>query len=249
MQIDWTTFALEIVNFLALVWILKRFLYQPVLDVLSQRRAGIERTLAEARETDARAAALKAQFEGRLADWDQERAAARAQLEANLAAERDRQMQALTKAMAEERERGAAREVHRQEGLRSELEARALAQARDFVGRLLSRLSGRELESRLVQVFIEDFANLPDDRLAGLRSALEAQDGRATVSSAFALDSAERARIAAAIAARLGSSSPAEFAEDPRLLCGLRISVGPWQMNLSLADELALFAAAGNHAD
>lgn len=40
MQIDWTTFVLEIVNFLALVWLLKRFLYTPVLDVLARRRAG-----------------------------------------------------------------------------------------------------------------------------------------------------------------------------------------------------------------
>ena len=39
MQIDWTTFALEIINFLVLVWILKRFLYRPVLDTLARRRA------------------------------------------------------------------------------------------------------------------------------------------------------------------------------------------------------------------
>ena len=48
MAIDWTTFALEVVNFLVLVWLLKRFLYQPVLEVLVQRRAGVARTLEEA---------------------------------------------------------------------------------------------------------------------------------------------------------------------------------------------------------
>ena len=31
MAFDWTTFGLEIINFLALLWILKRFLYRPVL--------------------------------------------------------------------------------------------------------------------------------------------------------------------------------------------------------------------------
>ena len=60
MRIEWTTFAFEIINFLALVWILKRFLYRPVLDTLSRRRAGVERTLAEAGEIAARAKALQA---------------------------------------------------------------------------------------------------------------------------------------------------------------------------------------------
>jgi F-type H+-transporting ATPase subunit b len=45
MELDWTTFALEIINFLALIWILKRFLYRPVLATLGQRRAGIEANL------------------------------------------------------------------------------------------------------------------------------------------------------------------------------------------------------------
>ncbi|MER2603590.1 MAG: F0F1 ATP synthase subunit B, partial [Candidatus Competibacter phosphatis] len=31
MQIDWFTVAAQIVNFLLLVWLLKRFLYRPVL--------------------------------------------------------------------------------------------------------------------------------------------------------------------------------------------------------------------------
>ena len=39
MQFDWTTFVLEVLNFLVLLWILKRFLYQPVLDVLDARQA------------------------------------------------------------------------------------------------------------------------------------------------------------------------------------------------------------------
>lgn len=249
MSFDWTTFALEIINFLALIWILKRFLYQPVLETLAQRRTSIERTLAEARRAEERSAALKTQFENRLADWDQEKAAARAQLEAELVLERTRQMQVLTKTLAEERERSRAQEAHRQEELRRELETQALVQARAFSTRLLSRLSSPELEARLVEVFVEDFARLPDERLAGLRAAVQTPEVRAAVASAFALPESQRQRIAAAIAARLDLQLAIDFTEDGNLISGLRISVGPWQLNLNLADELALFAAASNHAD
>ena len=37
MELDWSTFALEIINFLALLWILKRFLYRPILAVVAER--------------------------------------------------------------------------------------------------------------------------------------------------------------------------------------------------------------------
>ena len=114
MEIDWTTFVLEVVNFLALVWILKRFLYRPVLEVLARRRAGVEQTLEVARQSEVRAAELKSQFENRLADWEREKAALRAGLEAELVAERTRQQQALTQALTVERERQGAQEAHRQ---------------------------------------------------------------------------------------------------------------------------------------
>ena len=69
MEFDWTTFALEIINFLILVWILKRFLYRPVLDVIARRRAGVEKTLADAKRIEAEAGELKQRCECELAQW------------------------------------------------------------------------------------------------------------------------------------------------------------------------------------
>ena len=51
MDIDWTTFLLELINFAILVWILKRFLYAPVRRALEARR---ERAEAALREAEAR---------------------------------------------------------------------------------------------------------------------------------------------------------------------------------------------------
>jgi F-type H+-transporting ATPase subunit b len=248
MQIDWTTFALEFINFIALVWILKRFLYKPVLEVLNQRRAGINRTLTEAKETETRAGALKAQFENRVADWEKEKSAARAQFEAEMSAERARQLRALTKMLAQERERQVMQEVHRQQESRRELEVQALAQARAFATALLARLASRELEARLVDVFIEDLSKLPDAALAGLSTANEASQTRAIVTSAFPFSDTQRKRITEATATRLGRAQSIDFREDAKLLAGLRLSVGPLQLNMSLADELAFFAAVANHA-
>ena len=51
MQFDWVTFLLEFVNFLVLVWLLTRFFYKPVRNVIEARKKSIEHKIAEAEKT------------------------------------------------------------------------------------------------------------------------------------------------------------------------------------------------------
>jgi F-type H+-transporting ATPase subunit b len=48
MSIDWITVAAQITNFLVLVWLLKRFLYRPILDGIDAREAEITARMNEA---------------------------------------------------------------------------------------------------------------------------------------------------------------------------------------------------------
>lgn len=243
MAFDWTTFGLEIINFLALLWILKRFLYRPVLATLAQRQARIEGTLNEARETEAKASGLKTQFESRLADWEQERKAARARFEAELAAERIRQTESLGRELEAERERDAAKEAHRQETLKHELTIQARNEARQFASALLASLAGPDLEHRLIELFVAELAGLPEERLVPLRSGQNG-DERVVVSTAFSQSDEQRLALSNAIESRIGVHGPMEFVQDGGLLAGVRLSLGSWQLDLSLAGELGIFAEA-----
>ncbi len=48
MSVNWFTVAAQIVNFLILVWLLKKFLYQPVLTAMNKRQQKIQDKLEEA---------------------------------------------------------------------------------------------------------------------------------------------------------------------------------------------------------
>ena len=50
MEFSWTTFTFEVINFLALVWILQHFLYQPVTAAIARRKSAIESELAAAKD-------------------------------------------------------------------------------------------------------------------------------------------------------------------------------------------------------
>ena len=41
MQIDWFTVAAQTINFLVLMWLLKRFLYKPILNAIAAREKNI----------------------------------------------------------------------------------------------------------------------------------------------------------------------------------------------------------------
>lgn len=247
MQIDWTTLVLEIINFLVLVWILKRFLYKPVMEAIAARQMRVEGKLAEARVIEDGARELERQYQRRLADWDMEKAKARAVLDTDLLQERNRQMQALDKALLEERERVAAVTAHKQQEAQRELEVEALAHAQRFASALLVRLADPVVESRFVSLLFEDWANLPDTQVESLRRAVLVDKAKATVTTAFPLSPEQRREIESALQSRLEADLVVAFDEDPNLLAGVRLSLGPWQLNMNFADELASFKAAANH--
>ena len=75
MLIDWFTVAAQIVNFLILVWLLKHFLYKPILDAIDAREKRIAAELADADTKKADAEKDRTDFEDKNKAFDQQRSA------------------------------------------------------------------------------------------------------------------------------------------------------------------------------
>ena len=242
MQLDLTSFILELINFAVLVWILHRFLYRPVLAAIDRRRSAVEQTLAEAKDAHEQAAAARSEVETRLADWERERAQARTALAAELAAQREKGLAEAASAAEQERARLAALQAKQALEQQRADERRALEQAGAFAARLLERLAGPELDARLVELFATDLAALDTERRAALAEAARAAEGRVAVQSARPLPDAARARIEGALSEALGVDCHAECAVDAALLSGLSVALGPWLLQADLRDELRFFS-------
>ena len=52
MQIDWLTVSAQLINFLVLVWLLKRFLYRPVMDAMQRREQHIAARIGAAEQQE-----------------------------------------------------------------------------------------------------------------------------------------------------------------------------------------------------
>lgn len=248
MDFDWSTFFIEIINFLILVWILKRFLYHPILGVVAKRRAGIEKAMADARRIEAEAGELRQQSQRELAQWKEEKEAAKAHLREELAAERERLMAELETAVAEERERCRVLDERQQYELKRAVEEQGIAQGAAFSARLLSRMATPELEARLYTLLLEDMRGLRAEDKRAVADAAVVPGLQIKVQSAFALDAVRREKLAHALADLAGNTLPIEYIENPELLAGFQVSIGPWILHANLRDELKFFGGALRHA-
>ena len=246
MQLDWSTLVLEIVNFLVLVWLLQRFLYRPILKVVAARQAAIDEATRRTREMESKGHELQAQYEVRLQNWEQERAQARGALLEELRGERERALAALHETLEQERRRAEVLDERRRAEEAARNERRATEQALAFVRRLLGEVSGPELEAKLIQLATEELQRLPDPRRSALREALATSTELPTVCSAYPMPPEQRDALGQALGRLFDGARECRFREEPALLAGVRITVGPWVLQANLGEELSLFHAAAS---
>jgi F-type H+-transporting ATPase subunit b len=73
MLIDWFTVVAQIVNFVILLWLMKRFLYQPILSAIDARESRIAAELSEAATKLAEAEAKREVFQRKNDEIDHQR--------------------------------------------------------------------------------------------------------------------------------------------------------------------------------
>lgn len=250
MQIDWTTFVLEVINFLILLWLLQHFFYRPVLAMLDARREKVQAIRNEADTLRRDAENLKTQYEGRLAEWNAEREQARQNLAQELAQERSRRLAELKRALADEEAKSRARSDAAEAARTAAAGRQAMEDAYGAAALMLQRLATPALTRRIVEVFCEDIDRLPEAERTTLQQAVAALAEREAVeiTSAHPLDELARSALSAALMKAAGRPLAVQFSESAELIGGLRAAVGQCRLDASLADELAFFQRQVRHA-
>jgi F-type H+-transporting ATPase subunit b len=234
MQIDWITVSAQIVNFLVLVWLLKRFLYRPVIDAMDRREQRISDRLNQAQERERDAEEEAEHYRARQHELEREREDILAEAR-DAAGEEKRQLFDDARDEVDEQRRQWQRQVEQErhefmEGLRR----RATESIQAIARRALEDLADSELEERIVQRFIGRLKAADKDT----RKALAAGEGAVRIHSSFALDSSVRGRLTRAVHELLGSDVDVDYAHDEALLCGIELRRAERRLSWNLADYL-----------
>ncbi|WP_295389724.1 F0F1 ATP synthase subunit B [uncultured Thiodictyon sp.] len=239
MLIDWFTVGAQAINFLVLVWLLKRFLYQPILHAIDERERRIAAELADAAAKQAAAQTERESFEHKNQAFDEQRATLFSQAVDEAKTERQR-------LLGEARQAADALAAQRAESLRSE--AKQLNQAillrtqhEVFLiaRKALSDLAGADLEERMVQRFISRLSAMDVAALSVFADALTTASDPACIRSAFELRESARAALTQAIHSTFGVPPKIRFETTPELLGGIELTANGQKIAWDIADYLA----------
>lgn len=234
MLIDWFTVAAQVVNFLILVWLLKRFLYQRILNALDAREQRIAAQIADAEQQVQRARQQQTDFEQQSRELEQQRT--RLLQAAAQAAETERQ-RLLAAARAEVdtlRSNFQTQQQREQQAQQQAILLRVRQQVFSLSTDLLRDLADSSLQQRMVGVFIRRLAELTDSERAQLQTHLPV----ATLRSAFALDAAQQAELTAALQPFCPQPLTLNFQIDADCLCGLELHLPGYKLAWSAANYL-----------
>jgi F-type H+-transporting ATPase subunit b len=233
-----------ILNFLLLLILLRAWVYQPILNMLEQRKAAISQGVEDARV----AGESRANAEKEATKIIAAAQATAAQRISEMMAQAEKEA-ADTRAAADEERRKLLKAA--EEDARLERE-RHLADLRGQVGALAiaaaNRLIGEALDERRQRALIDElFSGVRAGKVMVLDGeGLGAQAGQqaAVITSALPLTADEQAIARQDILARLGGAGSVAFKVDPDILGGLIVRVGDKVIDGSMAGKLESLRAS-----
>ncbi len=239
MLIDWFTVGAQVLNFLILVWLMRRFLYQPILHAIDAREQRVAAELADAAAKQAEAQQERDDFRSKNRAFDQKRAARLKEVADEVKVERQRLLDEAVQA-------AEAISTKRRQALADE--ARSLDQAvgrwaRDEVfaiaRRTLTDLAGANLEERVAEVLVRRLREIDGQTKASLADALKKATAPAVVRSAFDLPVPQRKAIQEALDETFATDVSLRFETAPDLISGIEFTTNGQKVAWSIADYLA----------
>ena len=229
----------QVINFLILVWLLKRFLYKPILHAIDEREKGIATQLAEAEAKKADAQKERDDFQHKNEAFDQERAALLKKATDEAQAERQRLLDEARKdadVVARQTPGGVAKRTTEPEPRHHPLdpEGSLCHRAKDAGGP--RRHEPRGTHGRGVRSALRALTGAAKEQLA---AALKTSTQPARVRSAFDLPPEQHAAIQKAVNETFSADIHIQFETVPELVSGIELSANGQKVAWSIADYLA----------
>jgi F-type H+-transporting ATPase subunit b len=237
-QIDYFTIIAQIINFLVLVFLLRHFLYRPVIKSMDERERQMVSRLKETeqrkKEAEEEAESFR-QMKRELSDKRQEMIAKTTEEVRILHSD-------LTKKARSEVETSIAdwyESAERQrESTLADLSLRAGEEIYAIARRALQDLANEELEKQIINTFIQRLHEMGEFQEGKIKEFYKTSGQQITVRSTFEISEEIRQRIRETIQNQTGMDIKIQFKIAPELICGVEMSASDMRIAWSIASYL-----------
>ena len=239
MLIDWFTVSAQVVNFLILVWLLKRFLYRPILHAIDAREQRIAKELADADTKETEAEKEREKLQKKNEEFDQQRGELLSKAKDEAKAERQRLLDEARQAADTLRTKRQDALTREQESLNDEITRRTREEVFAIARKALTDLAGTTLEERMSEVFRRRLRELNNDAKEGIAKVLKTSSDPVLVRSAFDLPSEQQKAIQHALQETFRAEIQVRFETAPDVISGIELTANGRKVAWSIADYLA----------
>ena len=239
MHIDWFVLFAQLVNFLILLYLLKRFLYSRIIQTMNEREAKISARFEEAER-------LKREAEEAARAYEEKNSSLQVQAEKMLNQAREaanrRQKELMDSAGKEVdsiRQRWYETVLQEKAAFLESLRQHTGKQVYAIARKILADLADADMEQKMINVLIDRIHSLDQTEREKIRSALEDSGEGVIVQSVFTLAPEDRQRLAAAVRELTGKPETVIFySENPDMINGIEFLASGHRIAWSIDDYL-----------
>jgi F-type H+-transporting ATPase subunit b len=238
MKINWFTVIAQVINFLILVWLLKKFLYKPILNAVNEREKKITDQLKDADAQKAAAQKEQDDFKKKNEDFDGQKKALMDKAVADANTEKQKLMDT-AKADADTLRNNmekAAKE--KQASDNTEIAEKTQQQVFAITRKALTDIASISLEEQSASTFIKHLKESSDEEKKQFTDAFKSNSNAILVRSAFELPAKQQGEIHDAVNIILSADAQLQFKTAPEIISGIELSTNGYKLSWSFSEYI-----------
>ena len=238
MKINWFTVIAQVINFLLLVWLLKKFLYKPILKAVDEREKRIASQINDANHLKEEAKKEQDEFAKKNTDFDQQK---KGLMDKALADTNTQRQKGLDEAKEEANKLSAKLEQASKEKQKTEqveIARRAQKQVLAITRKALTEIASGSLDVQTAEIFIKKLKEFKEEEKKRFIEAFQSNANTILIRSAFDLPAKQQQDIAQAVDAVLGTKSTLQFKTVPGIISGIELSTNGYKLAWSFSEYL-----------
>lgn len=238
MEINWFTVIAQIVNFLILVWLLKRFLYKPVLDAIDAREKKITAQLEDAAAKKAEAKKDQELYRQKNETFDKERVSKMNEVHQQIDLEKQRLFEEVRKESTVLRSKFEDSLKQQEEEITDRLKKKTRDAVFEIARKTLSDLADVNLEHQVVTVFIDKIRSLDGAAKTKFMDALKNNEGAVTIKSVFELSYSAKQELEKALEKITENQNDFQYQLELELVSGIKMETASYQLSWTIESYL-----------
>lgn len=241
MEFDLITFIAQIFNFLILLWVLKKFLYAPLLNAMKERKENIIKSLEDAEVKKEEAEKIRLENEQLFENSRKNKNALLVKAEKEVRKEKEKML----KELKDEQEIAMSEFVEQMQVKKQRFikEVNKVV-ANKFVGfaqKVFLDLSNTEIEAQVIEVFLTKIKDLTKFEIDKINTSAKIRNGEIIIATSNDLSKEVADKIRDAIKKIGVKYNTIKFEKDSEIILGVNLKAGGYVISWDLKEFLNSF--------